>query len=79
MTTGQTLKKLLNPFEWTQHTLDNFTSWVSLVCAEVWRGHLPPLVVQNKLWYLHIPLTIVFIFHGSTVHVCAVPFQAEFL
>ena len=28
------LKKLLNPFEWTQHTLDNFTSWVSLVCGE---------------------------------------------
>ena len=29
---GQTVKKLLNPFEWTQHTLDNFTSrrWLGL-------------------------------------------------
>ena len=27
-------KKLLNPFEWTQHTLDNFTSCLFLICGE---------------------------------------------
>jgi hypothetical protein len=32
------VKKLLNPFEWTQHTLDNSTSWVSLGLAEVEPG-----------------------------------------
>ena len=31
---GFCMKKLLNPFERTQHTLDNFTSWCSLIPGE---------------------------------------------
>ena len=46
---GFCMKKLLNPFQWTQHTLDNFTSWFSLVPAEVVPGTLEPFLGNSYL------------------------------
>ena len=56
---GQRVKeKLSNPFEGTQRALDNFTSWVSLVCAGVvprwFRGGLAPWPAQMKFRYFGV-------------------------
>ena len=42
-------KKLLNPFQWIQHTLDNCTSWFSLIPAGVVPRTLEPSLSNSIL------------------------------